>query len=301
MLLHDVEVDRQIDVYLSVASTLCERYVDIPLHRRLQKKSLQEGIIRKLNKHLGLKPTPVDGEIGETVWSMLHGDSSLTANETANLVINRFQVQEVGSNLGEVADILDDCFLPGDQEKILRAVASKNKESQIATEVRATCMSTYKAVLNALPADVKKRGEAERKKKEAAEAKEQKTMQREINRSYDKVNENVEKVWKTVLPPKAKAYTDEYNGRWRLSYITNGPTCQRSISWSTKGSKKAAGEACMGSVDLTGMSLKAYISSYFYHIGTLHPNPNKNLSLKHRRVGCRLSGLASGMGMGSSL
>ena len=61
---------------------------------------LQGGIVRKLNQHLGLAPTLVDGEIGETVWAtMMQWDSSLTAKEVASKVINRFQLQEAGGNL----------------------------------------------------------------------------------------------------------------------------------------------------------------------------------------------------------
>lgn len=211
--------------------------IDVQIH------CVQEGIIRKLNQHLGWGPAPVEGEVGETVWSLMHADPSLTGREVADMVLTRFQMQEAGGNVDDVVDVLDDCFLPADQEKILRAVAARNEQSRVATEMRSTTLSTYERVLKGLPADVRKAGEAQRKKKLEAESKEQKSKDREIGRFYSKVGQDVESVWKAALPSKAHAYTDSYNGRWRLSYKTNGPTCARSISWTTKGTKQAASEA----------------------------------------------------------
>ena len=171
---------------------------------------------------------------------MMHADSSLTATEVADRVLSRFQIQEVGGNVGDVADVLDDCFLPADQEKILREVAARNQEARVATETRTACRTTYVEVLKALPAELKKAGEKERKKKELAEKQAAKTFETKIQRSYGKVHHDFEQVMKNALPAAAKAWTDQLNGRWRLTYKTMHCVCARSISWTMLGTKKSS-------------------------------------------------------------
>ena len=218
----------------------------------------------------------------------MHADSTLTVNEVGDRVLGRFQIQEVSGNVGDVADVLDDCFLPADQEKILREVATRNQQSRVATETRAACQTTYVEVLKALPADLKKSGEKERKKKERAEKQAAKSQETKIQRSYGIVETNFEQVMKSALPTAAKAWTDHFNGRWRLSYRTMHASPARSISWTAMGTKRAAAEA--GGVSNPGFQLFATIPNcrpidigghndsgpIFFHLAVRHCNARGN-------------------------
>ena len=134
----------------------------------------------------------------------------------------------------ELHEVVRDCMLPSEQQKILETM--KAKPSAKSSEIRERAAKVFEAAFKNLPPEKRKAGEAGRKAKLKAEAASSKAALREANRIYDRVNVTSEQIMRAAFPPSVRCWTDEANGRWRLSY----KYLSRSISWTAIGHKAAA-------------------------------------------------------------
>jgi hypothetical protein len=104
----------------------------------------------------------------------------------------------------------------------------------------------YKAALSALPTDRLKSGQEGRKAKEKEEnaqsKKEAAANAKERARVYADRNVDADKALQASLPRQARAWADDTNGRWRLTWVPTGT--QKSISWTACGHNFAAA-ACL--------------------------------------------------------
>ena len=108
----------------------------------------------------------------------------------------------------------------------------------LCSTVVAEAQESYAKCMDALPASKRKEGDQERKKKEKAENAESKSQQ---VRTYDPRSSSAHAAVMGSIPKECKAYADDFNGRWRLTFVPTGQN--RSVSWSACGSKAAAAVA----------------------------------------------------------
>ena len=96
--------------------------------------------------------------------------------------------------------------------------------------------------MSALPKDRLKSGQERRKAKEKEEndlpKKEAAADAKERARVYADRNVDADKALKASLPRQARAWADDTNGRWRLTWVPTGT--QKCISWTACGHNVAA-------------------------------------------------------------
>lgn len=70
-----------------------------------------------------------------------------------------------------------------------------------------------------------------------------KALESRYRRLFSNPSANADDYVRACLPPNASAYTDTFNGRWRLTYKCGGTKLCRSISWTAIGDRAAAVKA----------------------------------------------------------
>ena len=122
--------------------------------------------------------------------------------------------------------------------QVLDSLQNRASGQALCSTVVAEAQESYAKCMDALPASKRKEGGQERKKKEKAENAEPKSQQ---IRTYDPRSSSANAAVIGSIPKECKAYADDFNGRWRLTFVPTGQNC--SVSWSACGSKAAAAVA----------------------------------------------------------
>jgi hypothetical protein len=94
-----------------------------------------------------------------------------------------------------------------------------------------------------LKVDKQKEGDAIRKTMAKDMEAQAKALESRYRRLFSNPSANADDYVKACLPPNASAYTDTFNGRWRLTYKCGGTKLCRSISWTVIGDRAAAAKA----------------------------------------------------------
>ncbi|CAJ1334641.1 unnamed protein product, partial [Effrenium voratum] len=176
-----------------------------------------------------------NAEMHLAVMCMLNLDPSLTRTEVTERVLQRseLQIDPMEATEDEVCEAVRDTLLPSEQQKVLDAVSSKANQRRSATHVQKLAEESYGSVMQALPPN--RDAEKRRKQKE----KEEREHAKQQLRVYDRRSSNADSAVQNSLPSGGRAWADDANGRWRLSYRKE----TRSISWTAIGASPAAAAA----------------------------------------------------------
>ena len=215
---------------------------------------VKEACLRKLCSSLGFddvkwEPDNCNAELSWSVHLMLNLDPSLSEAEVNSRVWHRYHGYREVANVqeDELLESIVDCLLPSEQHKALSSVAEESRKGKRMLSLSKDISKTYKSAWAALPAEKRKSGNERRKAKEKErQQKLKKEGEAQSNlRAYAARSLNADEALKACLPRGARAYADDYNGRWRLTWIATGQ--QKSISWTSCGARMAAA-ACIRQV-----------------------------------------------------
>ncbi|CAL1169416.1 unnamed protein product [Cladocopium goreaui] len=213
---------------------------------------VKEACLLKLNAALGFRGVTWgtddgDAELALSVHLMLNLDPSLTEREGRTRAMRRcnglrevVHVQEE-----ELVETVVDCLLPSEQRKVINDIAEETQKASKMAKLTSHLSQKYKAALSALPKDRLKSGQERRKAKEKEEndlSKKAAAGAKERARVYADRNVDADKALKASLPRQARAWADDTNGRWRMTWVPTGT--QKCISWTACGHNVAA-VACL--------------------------------------------------------
>ena len=114
--------------------------------------------------------------------------------------------------------------------EVVEAVCDSAKQLGTAKKIRKCAKASYEKALKTFPVD--KAAEKKRKEKEKEETAASKAQLRKYAQRCGDANSSLQ----GALPPLGRAWPDDANGRWRLSYRNES----RSISWTAAGANAAA-------------------------------------------------------------
>lgn len=216
-------------------------------------EGVKEPVLRKLSCALGFGDVTWDTDDGDaevalSVHMMLHLDPTLTQVEVTERMLKRCAGHREVANVQEedMVDAVVDCLLPSEQRKVMGDIAEETEKMNKTAKLISKCAAKYQAALAALPKDHFKSGQEQRKAKEKEQTKQAKEAAsanaKERARVYAERNMDVDQALKLSLPRSARAWADDRNGRWRLTWMPTGS--QKSISWTACGHGVAAA-ACL--------------------------------------------------------
>jgi histidinol phosphatase-like enzyme len=134
-------------------------------------------------------------------------------------------------------------MLAADQEKALAQLAKKKAARRSAAQVRQQVSKTFEHITKSMTGPSFKKAVAARKEKEKLLAAAAKQRSADIKRVYADIGNNVDRAVKLGVPGNVRVWTDDKNGRWKLTYSTVFASAARSVSWTAIGQKRAAAEA----------------------------------------------------------
>lgn len=175
---------------------------------------------------------------------MLSLDASLTKEEVVGRLLNRQEAATWGEGAGvDLEEVIRDTMLAADQDQALQQLAKRRATQQSAADVRKRGIRTFEHVSKTFARRPPfKAAQAARKEKEKREAKAARDKATAVKRCYADCNENIDRAVQVCLPGHVRAYRDDLNGRWKLSYSARWAHASRSISWTAVGSKRAGSE-----------------------------------------------------------
>ncbi|CAE7453042.1 unnamed protein product [Symbiodinium sp. CCMP2592] len=175
---------------------------------------------------------------------MLSLDASLTKEEVVGRLLHRQEAATWGEGAGvDLEEVIRDTMLAADQDQALQQLAKRRATQQSAVDVRKRGVRTFEHVAKTFARQPAfKAAQAARKEKEKREAKAAKERAAAVKRCYADCDENVDRAVQVSVPFRVRAYRDDPNGRWKLSYSARWAQACRSISWTAVGSKRAGCE-----------------------------------------------------------
>ena len=175
------------------------------------------------------------------VAAMLNVDNSLIEEEVVMRVVARHETEKW---MPEVDDkdleaVVRDTLLIGEQDEALKEL-SKRRSTISAQALRPKVSTMYKKAVQDLDKDHWKKGHEARRAKTKEEDNKSKAFTKAYDRVYAKLNSTVDERVKSMLPSTVGIYTDQGNGRWKISFRTAAVQMARSISWTQVGQSAAA-------------------------------------------------------------
>ena len=181
----------------------------------------------------------VPEEMSLVAHCMLNLSPGMLKEDFVDRVLAREQSQKYADDFLEedMAALIKDTMLPADQEKALHAVRPSVKDK---SQLRDSAVKVFDHAIKRLPKEKRLEGDAVRKEFQKQDMKRSREAEKRVRNIFAKPTASADEILKACLPTLGHAYTDEFNGRWRLSYRWPGMSFTRSVSWTCVGDRKAA-------------------------------------------------------------
>ena len=181
----------------------------------------------------------VPEEMSLVAHCMLNLSPGMLKEDFVDRVLAREQSQKYADDFLEedMAALIKDTMLPADQEKALHAVRPSVKDK---SQLRDSAVKVFDHAIKRLPKEKRLEGDAVRKEFQKQDMKRSREAEKRVRNIFAKPTSSADEILKACLPTLGHAYTDEFNGRWRLSYRWPGMSFTRSVSWTCVGDRKAA-------------------------------------------------------------
>lgn len=208
---------------------------------------LSEATMRKvcqeLKWNISPSPTGVDECHHLAVVGLLNHDPRLTEEEVVQKICFRSQVEKNTPDIDdpELEQVVRDTLLVGEQDQALREL-TRRRGNLTAKTLRPKVRQMYQVAAKGVKAWSDKANVEARKAKEKKEVADGLTFQKNIERVYAKLKVPVDVQMKALLPAAVRAWSDQKNGRWKLTYKGLHVQFGRSISWTSIGHGRAAAE-----------------------------------------------------------
>ena len=151
----------------------------------------------------------------------------------------------------ELEQVVRDTLLVGEQDQALREL-TRRRGNLTAKTLRPKVRQMYQVSAKGVKAWSDKANVEARKAKEKKEVADGLTFQKNIERVYAKLKVPVDVQMKALLPAAVRAWSDQKNGRWKLTYKGLHVQFGRSISWTSIGHGRAAAECVRQGLAVAG-------------------------------------------------
>lgn len=205
--------------------------------------NISEATLRKLAKSQDWSEfgslSGVPKEMSLVAHCMLNLSPGMLKEDFVDRVLAREQSQKYATDFLEedMAALIRDTLEPEDQEKALNAVRPDVKDKSL---LRDSAGKVFDHAIKRLPKNKRDQGDATRKEFQKQDTKRSREAEKRARNIFAKPTSSADEILKACLPTLGHAYTDQFNGRWRLSYRRPGMSLTRSISWTAVGDRKAA-------------------------------------------------------------
>ena len=208
---------------------------------------LSETTIRKVCEEMkwtiSASPTGTDEDHHLAVVGMLNLDTSLTEEEVVQRVLHRQETEKLTPEADdhELEMIVRDTLLYGEQDQALKELTNR-RTTVTARTLRPKVQQMYQRAAKDVKGWLDKKAVEARKSKDKSETGNTKAFDKNIERVYAQLDASVDEKMKALLPINVRAWSDEKNGRWKLTYKGKYAQYGRSISWTSIGHSRAAVE-----------------------------------------------------------
>lgn len=208
---------------------------------------LSEATIRKVCEEMkwtiSASPTGADEDHHLAVVGMLNLDTSLTEEEVVQRILHRQESDKLTPEADdqELEMIVRDTLLSGEQDQALKEL-TRRRTTVTAKSLRPKVQKMYQRAAMDVKGWLDKKAVEARKLKEKSVTGDARAFDKNIERVYAQLNASVDEKMKALLPLNVRAWSDEKNGRWKLTYKGKYAQYGRSISWTSIGHSLAAAE-----------------------------------------------------------